>query len=124
VYTTPYQWSFPLNLPPQFFGIFPAGELLDEDTTTPWADEIEQKLLLPPPIGIDQYVRFTEVAFFHKASRSLLVTDAVVYVDDKPPEVIPKKVGHLMWALCALSCVGQGLNLVGGVWPFSWGSCM
>jgi hypothetical protein len=25
VYIAPYQWSFPLNLPPQFFGIFPAG---------------------------------------------------------------------------------------------------
>lgn len=51
VYVTPFQWSFPLNLPPQFFGIFPAGDLLDGDTSTPWADEIEQKLLLPPPIG-------------------------------------------------------------------------
>jgi hypothetical protein len=24
VYVTPNQWSFPLNLPNQFFGIFPA----------------------------------------------------------------------------------------------------
>lgn len=48
---TPFQWSFPLNLPPQFFGIFPAGELVDGDTDTPWGGEIEQKLLLPPPIG-------------------------------------------------------------------------
>jgi hypothetical protein len=51
VYVTPFQWSFPLNLPPQFFGIFAAGELIDGDTDTPWGDEIEQKLLLPPPIG-------------------------------------------------------------------------
>lgn len=27
VYIAPYQWSWPLNLPPQFFGIFPAGAL-------------------------------------------------------------------------------------------------
>eukprot|EP00967_Tisochrysis_lutea_P070122 scaffold92379_cov20-Tisochrysis_lutea.AAC.1 len=26
VYVTPYQWSFPLNLPLQFFGIFPDGQ--------------------------------------------------------------------------------------------------
>lgn len=26
-------------------------------------------------------------AFYHKASRTLMVTDAVVYVPDKPPEV-------------------------------------
>eukprot|EP00775_Hariotina_reticulata_P008698 gene8698-8879_t len=85
------KWSFPLNLPPQFFGIFPAGELLDGDTSTPWADEIEQKLLLPPPIGVSSAVRLTEASFFHKPSRSLLVTDAVVYVDQDPPACIPDK---------------------------------
>ncbi|GFH17986.1 uncharacterized protein HaLaN_14718 [Haematococcus lacustris] len=51
VYVSPYQWSFPLNLPPQFFGIFPAGELQSDDPDTPWADEIEQKVFLPPSIG-------------------------------------------------------------------------
>jgi hypothetical protein len=93
VYTTPFQWSFPLNLPPQFFGIFPAGTLLDEDQTTPWSEEIEQKLLLPPPVGVSSAVRLTEMAFYHKASRSLMVTDSVVFVPDDPPEVIPVKVG-------------------------------
>eukprot|EP00877_Chromochloris_zofingiensis_P000565 jgi/Chrzof1/10509/Cz05g01130.t1 len=91
VYVTPYQWSYPLNLPPQFFGIFPAGTLQNEDPDTPWADEIEQKLFLSPSLGIGDYVRFTEVAFFHKASSTLMVTDAVVYIDDKPPDVIPKQ---------------------------------
>jgi hypothetical protein len=51
VWVAPFQWSFPLNLPPQFFGIFAQGELLDGDTDTPWGAEIEQKVLLPPPIG-------------------------------------------------------------------------
>jgi hypothetical protein len=36
-------------------------------------------------------VRFSEVAFFHAASRTLLVTDAVVYVSQDPPEIIPRK---------------------------------
>ncbi|GIM12716.1 hypothetical protein Vretimale_15892, partial [Volvox reticuliferus] len=89
VYIAPYQWSFPLNLPPQFFGIFPTGELTTGDPNVPWADEIEQKLFLPPSIGVGSYVRFSEVAFFHKRSRTLLVTDAVVYIPDDPPEVIP-----------------------------------
>lgn len=89
VYVTPYQWSFPLNLPPQFFGIFPAGELLSDDTDVPWADEISQKLFLPPSIGVGNYVRFSEVAFFHRRTRSLLVTDAVICVRDDPPDVIP-----------------------------------
>lgn len=32
-----------------------------------------------------------EVAFYHKASRSLLVTDAVIFVPDKPPSVVSKE---------------------------------
>ncbi|KAG2424024.1 hypothetical protein HXX76_014848 [Chlamydomonas incerta] len=89
VYVAPYQWSFPLNLPPQFFGIFPAGELRSDDPEAPWADEIGQKVFVPPSIGVNETVRFTEVAFFHKRTRTLLVTDAVVYVPEDPPEVIP-----------------------------------
>lgn len=38
--------------------------------------------------GIGPYV---EVAFFHKKSKTLLVTDAVIYVPDKPPEVVGKE---------------------------------
>ena len=38
------QWSWPLWLPVQFFGIFPTTVLKDNDASTPWADEIEQKL--------------------------------------------------------------------------------
>ena len=36
-------------------------------------------------------MRFSEVAFFHAASKTLLVTDAVVYVPEDPPEIIPRK---------------------------------
>lgn len=89
VWIAPYQWSFPLNLPPQFFGIFPTGTLVSDDANVPWADEIEQKVLLPPSIGVGEYVRFCEVAFFHKKSRTLMVTDSVIYVPDDPPECIP-----------------------------------
>ncbi len=37
--------------------------------------------------GVGEYVRFCEVAFFHKKSRTLMVTDSVIYVPDDPPEV-------------------------------------
>ena len=37
--------------------------------------------------GIGPYV---EVAFFHKQSKTLLVTDAVIYVPERPPEVVGK----------------------------------
>ena len=38
--------------------------------------------------GIGPYV---EVAFYHKRSRTLLVTDAVIFVPKKPPECISKE---------------------------------
>lgn len=38
--------------------------------------------------GIGPYV---EVAFYHKKSRSLLVTDAVIFVPRQPPECISKE---------------------------------
>ncbi|KAK2663347.1 hypothetical protein Ddye_001921 [Dipteronia dyeriana] len=88
MWVAPRQWSWPLNLPLEFFGIFRAKTLKDEDLSTPWADEIEQKVLSAPEIGIGPYV---EVAFYHKRSRTLLVTDAVIFVPRKPPECISKE---------------------------------
>ncbi|KAL1538756.1 hypothetical protein AAHA92_27462 [Salvia divinorum] len=88
VWVAPRQWSWPLNLPLEFFGIFRARILEDEDLSTPWADEIEQKVLSSPEVGIGPYV---EVAFYHKRTRTLLVTDAVIYVPRQPPECISKE---------------------------------
>ncbi|KAI9154358.1 hypothetical protein LWI28_024984 [Acer negundo] len=88
MWVAPRQWSWPLNLPLEFFGIFRAKTLKDEDLSTPWADEIEQKVLSSPEVGIGPYV---EVAFYHKRSRTLLVTDAVIFVPRKPPECISKE---------------------------------
>ena len=31
-----------------------------------------------------------QAAFFHKPTRTLLVTDAVVYLSEDPPEVLPR----------------------------------
>lgn len=88
IWVAPRQWSWPLNLPLAFFGIFRAKTLIDEDLSTLWADEIEQKVLSSPEVGIGPYV---EVAFYHKPSRTLLVTDAVIFVPRKPPECISKE---------------------------------
>eukprot|EP00250_Pteridium_aquilinum_P000421 c10462_g1_i1 orf=147-1571(+) len=88
IWVAPRQWSWPLNLPLEFFGIFSAKVLRDMDKTAPWANEIDQKILSSPEVGIGPYV---EVAFYHKPSRTLLVTDAVIYVPEKPPEVVSKE---------------------------------
>ncbi|KAL8137300.1 hypothetical protein V2J09_003301 [Rumex salicifolius] len=88
VWVAPRQWSWPLNLPLEFFGIFRSKTLVDEDLSTPWADEIEQKVLSSPEVGIGPYV---EVAFYHKRSRTMLVTDAVIFVPRQPPDCISKE---------------------------------
>ncbi|BDA42088.1 hypothetical protein COCOBI_02-8900 [Coccomyxa sp. Obi] len=84
VHVAPRQWSWPLWLPVQFFGIFPSSILKDNDTTTPWADELEQKIF-SSAVGIGP---FLEVAFFHKRTRTLLTTDSVIFVPQSPPEVV------------------------------------
>ena len=43
MYVAPHQWSFPLNLPVQLFGIFPAGTL-DEGGEYPWGDELDFRI--------------------------------------------------------------------------------
>ncbi|XP_010434985.1 PREDICTED: uncharacterized protein LOC104717959 isoform X2 [Camelina sativa] len=85
IWVAPRQWSWPLNLPLEFFGIFRANIIKDGDLSTPWAEEIEQKVLSSPEVGIGPYV---EVAFYHKRSRTLLVTDAVIFVPRRPPSSI------------------------------------
>lgn len=51
VWVAPRQWSWPLNLPLEFFGIFRSKTLKDKDLSTHWADEIEQKVLSSPEVG-------------------------------------------------------------------------
>ena len=46
----------------------------------------------PPPLlagkGLAKFVSFPEVAFLHRKSKSLLLTDSVIYLPSNPPEVI------------------------------------
>ena len=86
VWIAPGQFSFPLNLPNEFFGIFPTGTIANEDM--PWATEIDTKLLKLPSLFWGNYT-YCEAAFYHRDSKSVLVTDAAVFVDRKPPDVIP-----------------------------------
>lgn len=51
IWVAPRQWSWPLNLPLEFFGIFRSKTIKDNDLSTPWADEIEQKVLSSPEVG-------------------------------------------------------------------------
>jgi len=87
VFVAPNQWSFPLNLPLSWLGL-PAKrtQVLPEDSNkAPFADEFDYAILKTIDLGPG---KFTEVAFFHKRSHTLLVTDSVVSVPEEPPAIV------------------------------------
>eukprot|EP01024_Parvocaulis_polyphysoides_P029018 TRINITY_DN26160_c0_g1_i1.p1 TRINITY_DN26160_c0_g1~~TRINITY_DN26160_c0_g1_i1.p1 ORF type:complete len:372 (-),score=52.30 TRINITY_DN26160_c0_g1_i1:16-978(-) len=84
VWVAPRQWSWPINLPLPFLGINKA-KIIKADVEFPWANEIAQKIFQPPLVGIGPYI---EVAFFHKSTRTLIVTDAVIFIPKKPLDIV------------------------------------
>lgn len=86
VFVAPNQWSFPLNLPLSWLG-FPwrRTQVLPENSAdAPFAWEFDYAVL---DINLGRG-SFGEVALFHKRSRTLLVTDAVLSVPEDPPSVV------------------------------------
>ena len=87
VFVAPNQWSFPMNLPLSWLG-FPSKrtqELPSDSTKAPFADQFDYAILGPINLGPGQ---FEEVAFFHKRSQTLLVTDSVLSVPEEPPAIV------------------------------------
>lgn len=87
VFVAPHQWSFPLNLPLGWLGL-PAKrtQVLPPDASqTPFAEEFDYAILGPIELGPG---RFAEVAFFHKRSHTLLVTDSIISVSVDPPAIV------------------------------------
>ncbi len=87
VFVAPGQWSFPLNLPLSWLGL-PAKRthILPSDCrNTPFAKEFDYEILGPIQLGLG---KFAEVAFFHRRSHTLLVTDAVVSVSADPLDIV------------------------------------
>jgi hypothetical protein len=86
VFVTPNQWSYPINLPLSWLG-FPKHRthvLSTDSTDVPWADEFDYAML---HIDLGRG-SFEEVVLFHKRSRTLLVTDAVLSVPQRPPTIV------------------------------------
>jgi hypothetical protein len=87
VFVAPNQWSFPLNLPLTWLGL-PRGrtKILPVDSSqTPFFPDFDYAILGPINLGIGT---FEEVVFFHKHSRTLLVTDCIVSIPEEPPEIL------------------------------------
>ncbi len=87
VYVAPNQWSFPLDLPLSWLG-FPAKRthiLPAEPSETPFFDEFDYATVGPIELNLKPY---TEVAFFHRETRSLLAIDTILSIPIEPPEVV------------------------------------
>ena len=96
VFVAPKQWSFPVNLPLSWLG-FPAKrtQVLPADSSqTPFADEFDYAILGDIDLRLGQ---FEEVAFLHKRSQTLLVTDTIVSIPDRPPEIIEQDLFPLLF---------------------------
>lgn len=77
VWVAPRQWSWPINLPVQLFGIFKPKILRDDNYSAPWADEIDQKVL-SCPVGKCNCVPESDILW--KFYRSALDCIAVLWV--------------------------------------------
>jgi hypothetical protein len=87
VFVAPNQWSFPVNLPLSWLG-FPSKRtyILPEDSKlAPFAADFDYRILGPIELGPG---KFEEVVFFHRRSRTLLVTDSVLAVPEEPPAIL------------------------------------
>ena len=85
IWLCPGQWSFPLNLPLDFLGIpSKKTKILFEDGI-PYEEGFKWSSLGPLNLGLGTY---HEVSFFHLATRTLHVTDAIVGIESTPPEII------------------------------------
>ena len=91
IWIQPGQWSFPINLPSQLLG-FPIGSRttreipLDDALDNPWAADFDFRVL--GPLRFKSVGAFSETAFYHRDTKTLLVTDIIVKVGDQPPPII------------------------------------
>ncbi|MDP5337359.1 MAG: DUF4336 domain-containing protein [Nodularia sp. (in: cyanobacteria)] len=85
VFVAPNQWSFPFNLPLSWLG-FPQKrtQVLPLDSSqSPFADEFDYQVL---DIDLGRG-SFAEVAFFHRRSHTLLLTDSILSIPEEPPAI-------------------------------------
>ena len=87
VFVSSGQWSFPVNLPLSWLGLpGKRTRILPENSQeAPFAEDFDYAILGPIDLGLG---KFAEVAFFHKRSHTLLLTDTIVSVPAEPPAIV------------------------------------
>jgi len=105
VWVQPGQWSFPLNVPIELYGLVQRGRRLREipvpgrpatkpqyetfaqkDPVPEWAAEIDYEVL--GPLRFRSVGAFSETVFYHRATRTMLVTDTVCSLTQDPPAIL------------------------------------
>ena len=84
IWLCPGQWSFPINLPLDFLGIPSSKTKILFENGTPFKGLLKWFSLGPINLGLG---RFQEVSCFHIPTGTLVVTDAIVGIESKPPEI-------------------------------------
>jgi hypothetical protein len=84
VWVTPGQWSFPIQLPLAWLGFPRTRTRVLVEQGYPHADELEWLSLGPIDLGLG---RFHELTCLHRPSGALLITDALVAINQEPPAV-------------------------------------
>ena len=92
LWTAPGQFSFPFSASDEYvWGKSVSGVLFDCDEAAsaseiPWVDEIQFETLTAGTFTVGfSPVTFYETAFYHRSSRTLIVTDAVAQVQTRAP---------------------------------------
>lgn len=103
VYVAPGQFSWPVDLP---LGFRVDGVLTEENKEKiPFRGEIDYTGWFFKPFAGS----ISEVAFFHKKSKTLIVTDAAIYIDDQPPAILQqRRVKPELWKKMALQACFLG----------------
>lgn len=94
VWIQPGQWAFPVQWPLELLGVSQRrnkGTLRElppqnSPNAPEWTKDIEYEIL--GPFQFQSVGAFSETAFYHKSTQSLLVTDVVVSVTEEPPAII------------------------------------
>mmetsp|Transcript_27879 Transcript_27879/g.41146 ORF Transcript_27879/g.41146 Transcript_27879/m.41146 type:complete len:511 (+) Transcript_27879:95-1627(+) len=104
VWIQPGQWSFPVNLPIQEFlpqrgpklreipvegkraGSAALQYYAEKNPVPEWSADFDWEVL--GPLKFESVGTFSETAFFHKSTKSLIVTDTVISVTENPPAII------------------------------------
>ena len=100
VWFEPGQWSFPVPLPISLEGFGSAasrGQLrpMPSPEQAPWRDVLDHRTLAP--LVFKSVGTYSETAMFHKPSKTLLLTDAVVAVPKEPPAIIQEDPRALLY---------------------------